>query len=383
MLALFQKFISRLRTHGLGYFAILVGNEIRQPRFAVTRYVRSTLIAIIGIFRYRPTGQTSWCRDCLQFCYDLSAAAITYDFASYLAAAEVERRLRGFAGIYVIFVMGPHGGVREEMPEYEAAISREARLWRVRQMLIPMLSFLPTVRGHVVCSTREVAEALISTNAQAIYPSDYRVFLPRQPDKRVIHEHARRGVPIWPMFKATAQGRRLVADFLAREAEGRRPIVITLRNYAYTPERNSRNADWIAFADGLDRSRYVAIFIHDSETVMQPPPGDFSRHVVCDAASVNLELRMALYEAAWLNMALLHGPTELCWYCESARYLYFIRVGTAAVQTEAALIQNGHRVGSDLDFAKPFQHIVWEVDEYDVLCREFALMEKMIEESEH
>jgi hypothetical protein len=248
-------------------------------------------------------------------------------------------------------------------------------------MLLPMLGFLSTIRGYAVCGNRALAEALLSDDPTKLYPSDYRVFLPRQPDKRVIHEHARAGVPIWPMFRAPPHARRLVDQFLEREAKGRRPVVITLRNYPYTPQRNSRNQDWLAFADSLDRTRYAPIIVHDSETVMGPPPADFSRHIVFDAASVNLEIRMALYEAAWLNMALLHGPTELCWYSERARYLLFIEVGSAAVQSEQALIQNGHRLFADLDFAKPYQHIVWNVDEFESLRREFAAMEKLLDAS--
>jgi hypothetical protein len=382
MLALVKKIGSRLRDHGLGYFVLLARNEIAYPRFRATQYLRTGLISVGQLLQKRSSGDGAWSENCLQFVYDLSVSPITFDFASYLAAAEVERRLRGLDGINVLFVMGAHQGVREEAPDYEAAINKDARLWRVRHMLLPMLGFLPTIHGVALCATREQAQELISSDQRRIYPSDYRVFLPRLPDKRVIHEHARRGVPIWPMFRATEHGRRLVREFLEREARGRKPIVITLRNYPYTPQRNSRNGDWLAFADSLDRSRYAVIFVHDAETVMQPPPADFSRHIVFDAASVNLEIRMALSEAAWLNMALMAGPTELCWYNEHVRYLLFIAVGSAAVQTEAALVRNGHRVGSDLDFAKPYQRIVWQVDEFSTLRREFLAMEAFLNTQE-
>jgi hypothetical protein len=39
-------------------------------------------------------------------------------------------------------------------------------------------------------------------------------------------------------------------------------------------------------------------------------------------------------------------------------------------------------VGADLDFAKPYQHIVWTADELDSLRREFAAMEKLLESTE-
>jgi hypothetical protein len=375
MKSLIAKIRHGFRTQGPLYLFRAVRNEIAHPRLLPTRYVRSALIAARGAFRRPVSGDQAWSDGSLQFFYDLSTSPITFDFTSYLAAAEVERRLRGLETINVIFVLGPLDGVRRELPDYDAAVDRSARLWRFRNILVPMLSFLPTVAGYAVCSTKEQAEALMASDPARLYPGDYRVFLPRQPAKRIVHEHARAGIPIWPMLYATERGRRLVAEFLEREAKGRRPVVITLRNYAFTPTRNSRNEDWIAFADGLDQSIYAPIFVHDSETAMGHPPGDFSRHIVCEAASWNLEIRMALYEAAWLNMALMHGPLELCWYNESARYLLFITVGTAAVTTADAMIENGHRIGVDLDFAKPWQRFAWEPDSLSALQRNFTAME--------
>jgi len=378
MIAFVRKLVARVRTHGLNYFVIIARTEITQPRFQVTHYVRLALIQARQLTKRRG-GASAEDETCLQFIYDLSTSPLTFDFASYLAAAEVERRLRGLHSIEVIFVPGPLDGARAETPEYEAAVNIEARRWRLRHMLIPMLSFLPTVSTYTVCRDRKQAEALVTSDAKRIYPSDYRIFLPRQPDKKVIHQHARAGVPIWPMFDAPSHARHLVRQFFNHYVKGRRAIVITLRNYPYTPQRNSRNADWLAFADSLDPSRYAVIFVNDSETVTGPPPVDFSRHLVFDLASVNLELRLALYEAAWLNMALMQGPTELCWYSETARYLLFIQVGTAAVQSEQALIQNGHRLYADLDFAKPYQHIVWTIDELGSLQRSFAEMEALLD----
>jgi len=375
-MALLRKVVFGLRTQGPGYAVRAVRNEIAHPRLPVTKHLRAALIAAYGVLRgARPGAAAAWREDSLLFFYDLETSPITFDFTSYLAAAEVERRLRGFSALNVVFVLGSQGGVRQELPDYDAAVDRDARLWRFHHMLVPMLALLPSVRGYAVCGSRAEAEALFPGDSAHVYPSDYRVFLPRQPSKRVIHEHARRGVPIWPMLRATERGRHLIREFLEREAKGRRPVVITLRNYDYTPQRNSRNEDWVAFANSLDRSVYAPIFVHDSETAMRRPPADFSGHVVCEAATWNLELRMALYEAAWVNMALMHGPLELCWYNETARYLFFITVGSAGVTTAEAMQENGHRIGRDLDFAKPYQRIVWEGDRLDVLQREFAAFE--------
>jgi hypothetical protein len=84
---------------------------------------------------------------------------------------------------------------------------------------------------------------------------------------------------------------------------------------------------------------------------------------------------MALYEATWLNMGVMHGPLELCWPSENAPYLIFLPVGADANNSAHALTEHGHRVGADLDFAKSYQHIVCERDELtriEAACSSFS-----------
>jgi hypothetical protein len=378
MSAILHKISYGLRTQGFHYLFTAPVNELANPRLPITRYVRSAIINVCDRFAGARTENPGCPDGALQFFYDLAASPVTFDFASYLAAAEVERRQRGLSEINVIFVLGPKSGVRHELSDYEAAIDVPARLARLRNILVPMLAFLPSVKSYTVCGSREHAEAIFAAGRKRVHPNDYRVYLPRQPAKKDVFEYARAGLSIWPMLRATDAGKRFVAEFLAREAKGRKAVVVTLRNYDYSPERNSSNANWIAFANSLDPAVFVPIFVHDTETSMREPPADFGRHVVCHAASWNLEIRMALYEAAWLNMALMHGPMELCWYNEHARYVLFMTVGTAAVNTETSLIANGHRLGIDLEFAKPYQRIVWKRDDLPALLDAFAIMEKAV-----
>ena len=86
-----------------------------------------------------------------------------------------------------------------------------------------------------------------------------------------LFDAARRGVPVFPGLRVPEQGVRYVRDWLATRTAGRRPIVITLRQYGYAPGRNSNVAAWIEFARRLDKRRYVAVFVLDIATAMQPP----------------------------------------------------------------------------------------------------------------
>jgi hypothetical protein len=361
------------------YLPRALRNEFVNPRLGLTLALRRGLGAVSDLRRRSSgTAVSTWSDDTLQFVFDLSVAPITFDFVSYLAGAELERRLRGFSGLTLIIVPGGNDGVRTEPEDYDAAVDAAARRSRVRNIILPVLSFLPSVRGYVVCGTRAQASSLVSPDPAHVYPDGWRPSMPRQPLKRIVHEHAARGVPVFPMLKATDRARHFVAEFLDREAAGRLPIVITLRNYDFSPTRNSRNEDWLAFADRVDRRRYAPIFIHDTETAMRPPPVDLGAHIVCEAATWNLEIRMALYEAAWLNMALMHGPLELAWYNEKSRYVLFISLGAAEQNSALSVRENGHVVGESLGFAKPTQKIVWKPDSLDRIEREFLAMEAAI-----
>ncbi len=374
-----RKIADGVRAYGLCYLLRAPGNELRNPRLAMTRRLRSGLVALGDLLRRRGAQGSTYPNDCLLFVFDLGASPVTFDFATFLAGAEVERRRRGLDGIFVLFVPGQHEGLRQELPAYESAIDASRRQWRVRHVLVPLLAFLPSVRGYTICATREQAAATIPHGSAALVPRDFRVWLPRQPDKRLVHEHASAGVPIWPLLRATEHGRALVADFLEAVCPGRRPLVITLRESPASVDRNSRIDEWREFVGGLDRRRFAPIFVHDTESPVPSTPPALAGETFCEAARWNLEVRMALYEAAWLNLAVMHGPMELCWYDERSRYVVFLDVGADPSSSERSISEGGLRVGRDLEFAKPFQHIVWQADRAPIIREAFEEMTLKIE----
>jgi hypothetical protein len=374
-----RKVLYGLRTQGVRYLWRAPRNELVHPRLAVTRAARATVISVVDWVKGSKQDTDTLFEDCLVFAYDLSVAPVTFDFASHLAAAEIERRLRKLDGIAVVMILGPHHGVRQELPDYEATLSPAARRWRVQNILVPLLSLLPSIRGHVVCSSRKDAEALLPASPSRLYPTDFRLFLPRQPLNRVVFEHARRGVPIFPMLRASDRAREFVREFLDATAAGRRAIVISLRDSPNTPQRNSRLSEWCAFAQSLDRKIYAPIFVLDTDAAMRARPRDLDREIICEAASWSVEIRMALYEAAWLNMAIMHGPMELCWFSETARYLLFYQPLADTNQIDL-MRDNGQPLYGNLEFAKPYQRIVRQGDQLCVLQQAFGEMAGMLYE---
>ena len=372
MVKLLRKVAFGLRTQGPKYLVRAPANEFANPRLPITRALRRLVRNVQSRLAAPKPSDAEWSAGALQFIFDLSVAPLTFDFISYLAAADMMRRRQRLSHMDVLFVAGDYRGVRRELPEYEAIVDAQMRIWRVRNVLAPALALLPSVRSYSYCASREQAEVLISANPSHVYPADYLLNFPCQPVKSMIHEAARNGEAVWPMLRATEAAKRFVATYIERIAQGRRPVVISLRNYKFAPGRNSRTAEWLRFADELDSARYAPIFVPDIEIAMTATPNDFGGHAVCVAACWNIEIRMALYEAAWLNMGIMHGPMELCWYNEAACYAIFIEPGTEPTNSIAALTEHGHRVGYDLDFATARQHMYWQADTLVNIRRAFA-----------
>jgi hypothetical protein len=377
-MSLLQQIAFGLRSQGWAYIRRWPKNELVNPRRKFSSHLRAAIISARERLGGRHEGEPAWSDNCLQFFHDLSAAPVTFDFASYCATAELERRRRGLKGINVLFVTGPFHGLREELPSYERSRDVECRHWRIRHILLPMLAFLPSVRGYAFCATRAQAQVLAATDDRKLFPSDYRVFLPRHPSRRALLEQARAGNDVWPLLRPTPRGMSLAGQYLDRVANGRRPLVITLRLNDFAPERNSRLEDWLQFADSLDSSMYAPIFVPDTESLARDGTAALGRHIVCEAACWSVEFRMALYERAWLNLGVMNGPMELCWYNERARYIAFLELKDDNVPMRRLIKESGLTLNANLEFAKPYQRLVWQGDRLAVIRREFESMEEVL-----
>jgi len=143
--------------------------------------------------------------------------------------------------------------------------------------------------------------------------------------------------------------------------------------------RNSNLEAWAEFARSLDPDQYAPIFLLDTDVAMDTPPDAIREFCVFREGPWNLGLRSALYEAAHINLAIVHGPTELLWYNDRCRYVLFVppvNTGQSELKTMRA---NGFVPGESLPFATPFQKWVWEQDDLPVIQREFTRMCDAIE----
>ena len=307
--------------------------------------------------------------------YDLEVAPISFDFSVFLVLAENQRRQLEAESLRVVIVPGSEGGFRREDAGYEI----DNKKWRLQNIVVPLTTLLEIDVSLDVCDSREAAKEIEDALAGPVFPQNYTV---SEPISEFFLSSAVAVATLGnrlPTLTAPIQARTYMRDWLHSHIGERKGVTITLRESTYNENRNSDLSEWLAFAKSMNPDIYCPIFVRDTERCFEPLGSEFDNLVTCPIASVNLPLRMALYEESWVNMMVPNGPGELCRLSENARYLYF-KVINEDADTASKLIvaSQGIEIGGQLPFASKFQKLVWEPDEQAVLEREFYSMASQI-----
>jgi Flp pilus assembly protein TadD len=304
--------------------------------------------------------------------YDLEVSPVTFDFADFLALADLARRQQEAGALHVVIVPAASGGFRAD----DSIFDEDNKRWRLHNILLPCCALMSPAPAVTVCTTRDEAAVLERVLAGGpVFPEAYAVAAPRGDFLLSgIVAAAALGEAI-PSFRATKQAVRYAQRWLANHARGRRPVTITLREATHVPTRNSDLQAWSGFARRLDHATYLPIFVRDTERAFDSPPAEIGDFLHCPFAPVNLDLRIALYEESWLNLMVPNGPSVICWLDPRVRLLMFKTLTEDSDNANAVFITSqGLKIGGQAPFATPYQRMVWEPDTREVIEREFAAM---------
>lgn len=270
--------------------------------------------------------------------YDLTVSPPTYDFATFLSEAERRRIETGAEAIDLMIQPGPLGGFRnDDLPPNLGA--RVGMLYRV---VVAMARLLPSVRNI------EVLKARKNLTGDNIFPVGYTV---NMPIAQYGQDYARHAQPI--LFASEA------AKLHVSKAHPGRYITITTRESTHWPARNSNMAAWSLTANYLKDRGYKVVWVPDAESVD------------ANLYSFDLDMRLALYEGAIVNLGINNGPMMILPFT-SCRYVAFKMVTEGIPWTERAFfdkwgtkegIQPGGR-GKFIFAEDSFSNITKELDEY-------------------
>ena len=166
----------------------------------------------------------------------------------------------------------------------------------------------------------------------------------------------------------------VIPDWATRKIEAafphRRPVVITLREVAQQPERNSNLPEWVKFAESI-KNDYDVIFLRDTCRAWEGL-GEFK---IAPDASQNIHLRAALYQHALVNLFVGNGPFVWCLFSDSP-YLIFKQI-IPEIANWAHARPDGWRefdhleVGDQWPWANQWQRMTWLDDNFDNIRYEF------------
>lgn len=368
----------KIRERGLGWFfsrsfAALARYGARALRMPLQwrRLGVSLLLAVDATLRDER-------RDTLYIFYDLNHYAYSYDVCWFLIWGELQRIKSGRRNLHLLMVPADRPEVRFFAEDINQAVTFETQDWRYQNICIPAVAMLPSVTGVTICRDSAQATAMGLLFNTAGRTNRFR----KLPDLKTVFREVVQGLrqPGRPAyFRAPGRSLEFVAEWLSRHSRGRKPIVISLRDYEVQPGRNSRHEEWATFISTLDRNEYFPIIVPDtyrSFEVAEKYPGV----AIFGECAWNMGLRMALYEKAYLNMLVNSGPASLCVLSDRCRYLFFkVVVPGVLLASEEHVADLGFELGASPPFAGPYQKWVWEDDRADVLRREFDLMAAKIE----
>lgn len=290
----------------------------------------------------------------------MAVKPVTFDFAVFLAIAEMYRKQHSYDGYVVLFVPGPNDGLRAEVDSYEGVVPLASRKWRFSHILMPMLDFAPHCLGHYVAETRRAAAEYLSSRNLSTFPLNYDVAYPATVPRNAWRAYLTpENTP--RVFSATSQAIGYVKQWLGgRGLNVSKLISVTIRDYGYGNDRNSNLSEWYRFADYVMGKGYDVVFIPDVENAMLSPVN--KDYVVFDQASWNLHLRVALYQISYLNMFVNAGPAALCYLSEAPYIMAKIITENVGQSSKESLEDQGYSYLCTPEFATYKQLWAWHDD---------------------
>lgn len=282
--------------------------------------------------------------------YDLAVGPVSFDCVTFLVKAELHRRKCGAARLHVVFVPDPKGpgGFRDKSAFYD---EHEAR-WRFWNICVPACQL---IGASLTVATDWRQARAIAGDALHHFPHDWD----RQTLKNRRHlvgdliAAAKAGEAI-PMLSASKHARRSVLDRWGR----RERVTLTLRS-TYLKERNSDRDAWGCLAEHIRSSGYVPVVLEDTSYAL----------VHGGYGELNLDLRMAMYQEAALNLQANNGAASLCWFSERPYRMF--GAGVPADEWDGLFVRQGLPLGATWPWAKPQQKIVYGPTTAKQLIAEF------------
>ncbi len=308
--------------------------------------------------------------------YDLNRSSETYDVTSFLATADCYREQQGLTHLHMVIV------ARDNQWQAQAyCLEEQERLWRAENIIKQACSLIPACKGMTYCTSREQAQMYLNSTT-TLFPPDYRL---DNPPPITVHKDfyywLDQGVDP-RRFQSTPKASHYIQQFVDNQlpADKKQFITVTLRESTLQPKRNSDLPEWDKFFVWLSQQhpQLSVVIIRDTERVFEAEPFTANNVFYFPTASFHMDLRMALYEMAYVNMGCSNGPKQLCHLSKTASYITTkMIVEDYQGSSSARFVDRNIVIGEDFRFADENQLIDWNPDSEECLINSLVKFESI------
>lgn len=351
----------------------LIRGIFRRGIEAAAKCITLLLLAVPRIFFY------FFNRKVLTVFYEFSFCPPTFDAMAFFMGAEMERRKKNCTSISVVFFTKCTEKNLQQLPSGDQGWFD----WRFDHVVLPAMRLFHFITSYNISTSKWKCFKKLGVSWN-IYP--YNPLIPIKQDfmkiQRKTLQILKTAKKPWGI-RAKSAALNFIDDWINQTCKDKNLIVITLRNSPNHPKRNSNVTEWGKFAKSCDLSLYSIVFVLDTDTALKGIPKELEHFTFFDAACWNLDMRMALYQRAYLNLFTSGGPPFLCILNNQCRYLYFKIIADEPTARTSDIAAQGFLVGHTPPWASPFQKWVWEEDSFEIIKREFDKMCEVISASEY
>ncbi len=299
--------------------------------------------------------------------YDLAVGPVSFDFVVFLMKAEIARRAAGADRLHMVIVPDPNGpgGFRDKRPFFD---EHEAR-WRLWNICVPACALIGA--GVTVAADWRQAKmlqgaaedgplrrAFVAPEGDSVFPEDWGIQTLKNRRHLVgdLITQARSGVAI-PRLHASEHARRNVRRVFGI---GGKPVVtMTLRN-TYLPERNSDPEAWNKAAEHIRSRGFTVLKMFDTSSALSAGVG---------YGELNLDIRMACYQEAALNLQANNGAASLCWFSEKPYRMF--NAGIPAEDWDGLFVKQGLPLGTSWPWGSAQQKLIYGPTSAEQIVAEF------------
>lgn len=298
--------------------------------------------------------------------YDLACNLPTFDCVQFAILAELTREQRQLASIHFVIVS-------DRSSDSDAiAISQyhddNNAQWRVSHIVEQVFSLVESSAGVSTLSFREQANFYLQhANLKQFFPADFNASKKNHAVRQnMLLAPVKNGSSL-SVLRANPEAYKLVDKFLDQVAGSKRVIAVTLREYEDQSQRNSSLEEWAKFMEKLDKEKYLPVIVRDTYQSSLSFSDKLATYPTLPLAAIDIHIRVALYDRAFLNMAKTNGAFYLCNFIPNCKSITFIEVDESnPTMSSETWLKSGYEPGKDA-FLRDNHHqkIVWDKDTYE------------------